>query len=58
LTTRARATARLLAGGRALRVSAGDEQTSIELQGEAPDRIASVIALDLDGPYQVVKAAP
>jgi alpha-L-fucosidase len=57
LTTRSRVTARLLAGGRALRVSAGEKQTSIALQGEAPDRIASVIALDLDGPYQVVKAA-
>jgi alpha-L-fucosidase len=56
LATRSRATARLLAGGRALRVSAEGRQTSIALPRKAPDRIASVIALDLDGPYEVAKA--
>jgi alpha-L-fucosidase len=42
------AQATLLAGGNPLTVKAEGEQVVIELPGEAPDRIASVIALDVE----------
>ena len=45
----ARARARLLAGGGSLAVTAGDKQTSIAVGNQPPDKIASVIVVDLDG---------
>jgi alpha-L-fucosidase len=50
-----KASARMLAGGKALRVTTGEKGTSIALQGEAPDRISTVIQLDVNGPVQVLK---
>ncbi len=49
------ARARLLAGGRSLAVTAGDRETSIAVGNQAPDKIASVIALDVKGAPKVVK---
>jgi alpha-L-fucosidase len=47
--------ATLLAGGKALEVSAQDNQFVITLPATAPDPIATVVALDLAGPVRVVK---
>jgi alpha-L-fucosidase len=49
------AKARLLAGGKSLRVLAEGKEMSIALDGDAPDKISTVIELDLDGLPQVVK---
>ena len=51
------AQARLMAGGKSLVVTAGDKQTSIAVGDQAPDKIATVIELDLDSPPKVVKSA-
>jgi alpha-L-fucosidase len=53
----ARARARLLAGGKALRVTAADRQISIAVGAQAPDKIATVIALDVDNPPVAAKPA-
>lgn len=50
-----KASARMLAGGKALRVTTGEKGASIALTGEAPDRISTVIQLDVNGPVQVLK---
>jgi alpha-L-fucosidase len=39
-------TARLLAGGKALRVSGEGQQTTIVVEGAAPDKVATVIAVE------------
>jgi alpha-L-fucosidase len=57
LATGAAAKARLLAGGKALVVTAGDKQTSIAVGDKAPDKISTVIELDLDSAPKVVKSA-
>ncbi len=48
-----RGQARLKATGRSLAVTAGDGQTAIAVDGQAPDAIASVIELDIDGSPRV-----
>ncbi len=50
-----KASARMLAGGKALRVTTGEKGASIALTDEAPDRISTVIQLDVNGPVQVLK---
>jgi alpha-L-fucosidase len=50
------AKARLLAGGKALAVKSDAKQTSIALGAQAPDKIATVIELDVNGSPKVVKA--
>ncbi|MCW5976805.1 MAG: alpha-L-fucosidase [Bryobacteraceae bacterium] len=47
--------ARLMASGKSLPVQATAGQISIAVGVQAPDRIASVIALDLDGPPSVAR---
>lgn len=47
-----RAKARLMAGGKPLAVTSSGGRTSIAVGGQAPDRIASVVELDLDNPLQ------
>ena len=49
------ARAKLLAGGKTLAVQAGDRQTTIVVGDKAPDAIATVVQLDLDGPPKVLK---
>jgi alpha-L-fucosidase len=51
--TGASARARLLATGRPLTVAAADRQTTIALEGQAPDPIASVVVLDIQGAPRV-----
>ncbi len=51
----AQAKASLLAGGQTLAVTAGESQLSITLPNEAPDKIATVVAVDLDGAPKVAK---
>ncbi len=51
------ARARLMAGGRPLPVTATESQVSIAVGDRAPDRIASVIVLDLDTPPRIAKPA-
>jgi hypothetical protein len=46
-----------MAGRKPLVVTAGEKQTSIAVGDQAPDKIATVIELDLDGPPKVVKPA-
>ncbi len=58
LATAASAQARLLAGGKSLAVTPGDKQTTIAVGAEAPDKIATVIELDVDGPPKIVKLTP
>ena len=48
----------LLAGGQKLDVTAGENSVTIALPAAAPDKIATVVALDIAGPTQVVKADP
>jgi len=48
----------LLAGGQKLDVTAGANSVSIALPAAAPDKIASVVALDVEGATQVVKPDP
>ena len=48
----------LLAGGQKLDVSAGANSVTIALPATAPDKIASVVALDIEGATQVVKPNP
>jgi alpha-L-fucosidase len=45
--------AKLLAGDKSLAVKRGERDTTILVGGSAPDKIASVIQLDLDGPPRV-----
>jgi alpha-L-fucosidase len=52
LAAGSRAKARLLAGGRPLRVTAGEGQTAIEVGAEAPDKVATVIEVDVHGPAE------
>jgi alpha-L-fucosidase len=52
------AKARLLAGGPSLAVGAAGNRISIAVGAKAPDRIASVVQVDLAGPPKVVAAAP
>jgi alpha-L-fucosidase len=47
--------AKMLAGGKSLKVTPAGQQISIEAGGEAPDKIASVIELEVDGPLRAVK---
>ncbi len=47
--------AALLSGGKALEVSAGDKTVTVAVPAEAPDKIATVIALDIVGAPQVQK---
>ena len=49
------ARARLLAGGGRLPVAAGGGRTTITLRGPAPDRIATVIRLDLERPPEAAR---
>ncbi|MBE0657993.1 MAG: alpha-L-fucosidase [Bryobacteraceae bacterium] len=49
------AKARLLAGGKALKISAASTSLTIQVPAAAPDPIATVIELDLAGPPSVVK---
>jgi alpha-L-fucosidase len=58
LTTGPSASARLLAGGKSLVVTAGDKQTTIGVGAEAPDKIATVIELDVNGQPKAAKPAP
>ncbi len=58
LVTGSAATARRLADGKSLVVTPGDTQTTIAVGAEAPDKIATVIELVLDGPAKVAKPAP
>lgn len=58
LATDRSATARLLAGGKSLVVTPGEQQTTIAVGAEAPDKIATVIELDVSGPPTVAKPAP
>ena len=58
LVTDSSATARRLADGKSLVVTAGDNQTTVAVGAEAPDKIATVIELDVDGPPKVAKPAP
>ncbi len=58
LATDRSASARLLADGKSLVVTPGDRQTTIAVGAEAPDKIATVIELDLEGTTKVVKPAP
>ncbi|HWR54569.1 MAG TPA: alpha-L-fucosidase [Bryobacteraceae bacterium] len=51
------AKARLMAGGKSLRIVTEDKQISIAVPAEAPDKIATVIELDLDAPPESVKPA-
>lgn len=51
------ARARLLASGKSLPVKAGGGQIALTVGAQAPDRIATVIALDLEGPPKVVKSS-
>ena len=51
------ATARLLASGKSLPVTAGEAQTTIEVGEAAPDKIATVIELNIQGAPKVVAAA-
>ncbi len=51
------AEARLLAGGKSLRVLTDEQQISIAVPAEAPDKISTVIELNLVGPVEVVKPA-
>jgi alpha-L-fucosidase len=55
LANAARAEARLLASGEALKVTAASTGITIEVPSSAPDPIATVIQLDLDAPPSVVK---
>jgi alpha-L-fucosidase len=57
LVAGAGAQARMLAGGRSLAVTAGENRTSIAVGNKAPDSIATVIQLDLHGPPRVVRPA-
>jgi alpha-L-fucosidase len=50
--------AALLAGGTPLQVSASDNVVTVAVPAEAPDRVASVIALDLQGAPEVVTLDP
>jgi alpha-L-fucosidase len=50
LATGSRAQARLMAGRKSLAVTAGGERTSIAVGDQAPDKISTVIELDLDSP--------
>ena len=58
LATGPAASARLLAGGKPLVVTPGDNQTTIAVGAEAPDKIATVIELDVNGQPKVAKPAP
>jgi alpha-L-fucosidase len=51
------AAARLLATGKSLPVTAGEAQTTIEVGEAAPDKIATVIELNIQGAPKVVAAA-
>jgi alpha-L-fucosidase len=46
--------ARLLTTGKSLRVVSDDKQTTIFVGDAAPDKIATVVELELDGPPQVI----
>ena len=48
----------LLDGQKALEVSSGNRQVSIELPATAPDKIATVVALDIKGKPQIYKPDP
>jgi len=50
--------AALLVGNTPLQVSAADNTITVALPADAPDKIASVIALDLQGAPEVVKLDP
>jgi alpha-L-fucosidase len=50
--------AALLASGQGLEVTAGENQVVIAVPAEAPDKMASVVALDVEGAPQVVKPDP
>jgi len=58
LGTGSAATARRLADGKSLVVTAGDNQTTIAVGAEALDKIATVIELDISGPPKIAKPAP
>ena len=47
----------LLAGGEALTVTAGDDRTTITVPAAMPDRIATVIAVDLERPQEEAQGA-
>jgi alpha-L-fucosidase len=49
------ARAKLVAGGRSLAVQASGQQTTIVVGDKAPDPIATVVQLDLDGPPKVLR---
>ncbi|MBI4908801.1 MAG: alpha-L-fucosidase [Acidobacteria bacterium] len=55
LSNGGKAQARLLAGGKRLGVTAGDRQVTVDVGGEAPDKIATVVELRLEGTPEVVK---
>jgi alpha-L-fucosidase len=55
LAAGSRRQARLMAGGRSLVVTVGEKQISIAVGDQAPDKIATVIELDLDIPPKVEK---
>ncbi len=55
LAASTKAKARLLASGKSLKVAAEGQQITIAVPAAAPDQIASVIALDLNGAPQIAK---
>jgi alpha-L-fucosidase len=57
LANGSRTQARLMAGGKSLLVTAGDKQISIAVGNKAPDKISTVIELDLDTPPKAAKPA-
>ena len=50
--------ATLLAGGAVLAASTGEEGVTVKLPAQAPDPVASVVALEIEGPPDVLVPAP